>query len=82
MNQVSNPSVAELTKILLVQLQENGFAVSAMDRANRFAKYLSDFMEQNALQTYDESVGFNFLNDICHRRAASTQNNLKLLLPR
>jgi len=82
MDQVTNSSVATLTVTLLGQLRENGFAASAIERTSRLARYLSNFMEQNDLQTYDESVGSNFLDDICQRRAASTQLNIKLFIVR
>lgn len=56
--------------------------MSAMERTSRFARYLSDFMEQNNIQAYDDSIGLSFLNDIFQHRALPTQNNLKLFIAR
>lgn len=82
MKQISNPSVNELAEILMAQLFERGFAVSAVDRANLYATYLSDFMEKNALQVYDESIGAEFLKDLSPRFSAETNGNLKLFIAR
>lgn len=82
MNQVSNQSVAVLMNNLLAQLQENGFAVSAIERANRYARHLSNFMEQNDIQTFDKSVGLSFLNDIYQHRTIQMQKNLTLFVAR
>ena len=49
MKKISNPSVNELAEILMTQLLERGFATSAIDRANLYAAYLSDFMEKKQL---------------------------------
>lgn len=82
MNQTSNQSVTKLMNTLLAQLQEREFAVSAMERASRYARYLEDFMDRNSMQTYEESVGSSFLNNICLHRATPTRNNLKLFIAR
>lgn len=82
MNQISNQSVATLVEILHRQLLENGFAASAMERANRYAKYLSSFMEKNALQMYDESIGIDFLNSLQPHFSAVTNQNLRLFIAR
>ncbi len=82
MKQISNPSVNELAGILTVQLLERGFAVSAVDRANLYATYLSNFMEKNALQEYTESIGSEFLKDLSSRFSKDTNNNLKLFIAR
>lgn len=82
MKQISNPSVNELAGILTVQLLERGFAMSAVDRANLYATYLSNFMEKNALQKYTESIGFEFLRDLSSRFSKDTNNNLNLFIAR
>lgn len=82
MKQISNPSVNELAGILTVQLLERGFAMSAVDRANLYAAYLSDFMEKNALQVYSESIGAEFLKDLSPRFSVETNGNLKLFIAR
>ncbi|MCI8916957.1 MAG: hypothetical protein HFF26_09890 [Oscillospiraceae bacterium] len=82
MKKISNPSVNELAKILMTQLLERGFAMSAVDRANLYTAYLSDFMEKNNLQVYDESIGAEFLKDLSPRFSAETNGNLKLFITR
>ena len=80
MKQISNPSVNELAEILMAQLLERGFAMSAIDRANLYAVYLSNFMEKNALQVYDESIGTEFLKELSPRVSTDTTGNLKLFI--
>lgn len=82
MRQILNPSVNELAGILTVQLLERGFAMSAVDRANLYATYLSDFMEKNALQVYNESIGAEFLKELSPRFSSKTNGNLKLFIAR
>jgi site-specific recombinase XerD len=82
MKQISNPSVNELAEILMAQLLERGFAMSAVDRANLYATYLSDFMEKNGLQVYDESIGAEFLKYLSLRFSVETNGNLKLFIAR
>ena len=82
MKQISNPSVNELAGILTVQLLERGFAMSAVDRANLYATYLSNFMEKNTLQECTESIGAEFLKDLSSRFSKDTNNNLKLFIAR
>lgn len=82
MKQISNSSVNELAGILTVQLLERGFAMSAVDRANLYAAYLSDFMEKNTSQVYSESIGAEFLKDLSPRFSAETNGNLKLFIAR
>lgn len=82
MKQISNPSVNELAGVLTVQLLERGFAMSAVDRANLYATYLSDFMEKKVLQVYNESTGAEFLKELSPRFSAETNGNLKLFIAR
>lgn len=82
MKQISNPSVNELAGILTVQLLERGFAMSAVDRANLYATYLSNFMEKNTLQEYTESIGAEFLKDVSSHFSKDASNNLKLFIAR
>lgn len=82
MNQISNQSVAVLADIVCKQLKENGFAASAIDRANRYAGYLSAFMEENSLPMYEESVGSRFLDTLSPRFSIETNKTLKLFIAR
>lgn len=82
MDQICNQSVAVLSEILIEQLLKKGFAASAMGTTKRYANHLSDFMESNTLQTYDEVVGAKFLDDYCTGFAATTQVSLKLFISR
>ena len=66
----------------MAQLLERGFAMSAVDRANLYATYLSDFMEKNGLQVYDESIGAEFLKYLSLRFSVETNGNLKLFIAR
>lgn len=66
----------------MTQLLERGFAMSAVDRANLYATYLSGFMEKNGLQVYNESIGAEFLKDLSPRFSAETNGNLKLFIAR
>ena len=56
--------------------------MSAVDRANLYAAYLSDFMEKNTSQVYSESIGAEFLKDLSPRFSAETNGNLKLFIAR
>lgn len=49
MDQIVNLPVAALAKTICKQQQENGFAASAIDTTLRYAKHLSDFMENSTL---------------------------------
>lgn len=82
MNQISNQSVTVLAGIICKQLKENGFAASTIDRANRYAGYLSSFMEENSLPMYEESVGSRFLDTLSPRFSIETNNTLKLFIAR
>ena len=82
MNQISNQSVAVLADIICKQLEENGFAASAIDRTNRYAGYLSAFMAENSFLVYEESVGARFLDTLSSHFSIETNNNLKLFIAR
>lgn len=82
MNQILNPSVVTLVEIICMQQQENGFAPSAMDATRRYAKHLSRFMVDNALQIYDKNVGADFLTSYCLRFSPTTRTSLKLFISR
>lgn len=82
MNQVLNPSVSALARIICEQQNENGFAPSAIDTTKRYAWHLSNFMADNTLQIYDKDVGTDFLTDYCSRFSPTTRTNLKLFIAR
>lgn len=82
MNQIFNQSVAVLADSICKQLKENGFAASAIDRANRYAGYLSAFMEENSLPMYEEAVGSRFLDTVSPRFSIETNKTLKLFIAR
>lgn len=73
MDNISNPSVAALTQELIDLLQENGYSEFTQNSTSLLARQLSSFMEQNALQTYDESVGAEFQNDYCQNHTGERQ---------
>lgn len=82
MDQVFNPSVNALAKMVCEQQEENGFAPSAMDVTKRYARHLSNFMADNALQLYDKDVGADFLANYCSRFSPATRTSLKLFISR
>lgn len=73
MNDVSNPSVAALAKVLVKNLHENGYSAFVVNSTNLLARQLSHFMEQNALQDYNESVGVSFQDDYCKNHTGERQ---------
>lgn len=82
MVQITNPSVAILTHKLLQLLRENGYAESNLDTTIRFARKLSDFMENHSLSVYDESVGNMFIEEKCQLYGANRHYVVKLFIAR
>lgn len=82
MERISNPYVATLSETLLGQMREQGYCAYCIKLTIRFAKHLNSFMEQNQLQTYDESVGSRFVNAFCQQHVGTSQQRIKGFIAR
>lgn len=82
MVQITNPSVATLTQKLLQLMRENGYAESNLDVTIRFAKKLSNFMDEHSFSVYDESIGNMFIEEKCQLYSANRHYVVKLFIAR
>lgn len=82
MDRVYNQDVAKLIKVLIQYMDENGYSASMKRDYVSFAKQLSNFMSQNGLQEYNESIGAAYLDDFCQNHEVSTAVKARLFVAR
>lgn len=83
MKEVSNPSVTELSLLLLKEMERLGYSGFCVGSTRLLFRQLSTFMERNAMETYDESAGVRFQDDYCqHHMGARQLIGVKLFIAR
>jgi len=75
--------VAELSLVLLKEMEQLSYSAYCVGMTRLLSRQLSAFMEQNALESYDESVGARFQDDYCqHHTGNRTLIGVKLFIAR
>jgi len=82
MEAASNPGIVPLAEALFVEMRESGFGTYCLTCTARYAKHLSDFMDREGLQVYDEVAGSAFLEDFCQTHHGITHQRIKLFIAR
>ena len=80
MEAASNPGIVPLAEALLVEMRKCGFGTYCLTCTARYAKHLSDFMDQKGLQVYDEVIGSVFLEEFCQTHHGITHQRIKLFI--
>ena len=82
MEAASNPGIVPLAEALFVEMRESGFGSYCLTCTARYAKHLSDFMDREDLQVYDEITGSAFLEEFCQTHHGATHQHIKLFIAR
>lgn len=76
----SNPGIVPLVEALVAEMRKSGFGTYCLMCTARYAKHLSDFMDREDLQVYDEVTGSAFLEEFCQTHHGTTHQRIKLFI--
>ncbi len=82
MEAASNPGIVPLAETLLQHMRGCGFGNYCLTCTARYAKHLSDFMDREGLQMYNELTGARFLEEFCQSHHGITHQRVKLFIAR
>jgi len=80
---VSNPSIASLFHVLEQEMERLGYSTFCIGATRLLYRQLRFFMEQHAMEAYDESVGEKFQDTYCRYHIGERQlTGVKLFIAR